>query len=131
MDRPLKLATRKLYEKQAELCSALASPVRLQILDVLSERECTSTELLALLEIPKANLSQHLSVLREAGIVATRRAGQYQVLSLALPRIREACAMVKAVLREKLDSDERASAELKRELTRTASLRPSRPKAGR
>ena len=64
---------KKLYEMQAELCKTLSNPKRLEILDILKEREEISVNNLAeILEIPKANTSQHLAVLRQSGVVNTR-----------------------------------------------------------
>lgn len=105
-----------IYEMQAEICAALANPVRLQILDLITTGEKNSTELLEALQLPKANISQHISVLREAGLVKTRRAGLYQFLSLSLPRIKDACAIVREVLHEKVSQEEKRHADLRKEL---------------
>jgi ArsR family transcriptional regulator len=101
---------------QAELCAALASPVRLQILELVSEGEKTSTQLQEILKLPKANLSQHLTVLKDAGIIQSRKEGLYQYMSLSLPRIKDACTIVKSVLAEKIEQEEKKHAELRREL---------------
>ena len=105
-----------IYNMQAEICSALASPVRLHILDLVAGGEKTSGEILEILGIPKANLSQHLSVLKDVGILQSRKDGQFQYLSLAIPKIKEACAIVKSVLAEKIVNDEKKNSELIREL---------------
>ena len=107
---------RLLYEMQAEICSALAHPVRLQILDLLSGGEKNSSQLLEVLEIPKANLSQHLSVLKDAGLIKPRREGLFQFFSVAIPQIKDACSLVKKVLNEKLTGQERMAGEVKRKL---------------
>lgn len=105
-----------IYDMQAEICSALASPVRLQILDLISEGEKTATELLEVLEIPKANLSQHLAVLRDAGIIQSRKDGLFQYMSLSLPKIKEACALVRTLLIEKIALEDKRNAEMIKEL---------------
>lgn len=105
-----------MYEMQAQICSALANPVRLHILDLLSSQEMTATELLEVLEIPKANLSQHIAVLKEVGIVSSRREGLYQYLSLGIPKIKEACSLVRNVLLEKVSREEKSRTRLLREL---------------
>lgn len=105
-----------IYELQAELCAALASPVRLHILDLLSDGEKTATELLEILEIPKANLSQHLAVLKDAGILKARKKGLYQYISLAIPKIKDACSLVRTLLVEKMAMEEKKNSELIREL---------------
>ena len=115
--REKKLSQNKtIYDMQAEICSALASPVRLQILDLLSESEKTATQLLEVLEIPKANLSQHLAVLKDAGIINARKEGLFQYMSLSLPKIKDACALVRSVLLEKIAMEERHNSEMIKEL---------------
>jgi ArsR family transcriptional regulator len=88
----------EIYEKQAEICSALANPVRLMILDLLSEGEGTATDLLDKLIVPKSNLSQHLNVLKRAGVLKVRIEGRFQYLSLAMPEVKQACALVRKML---------------------------------
>jgi ArsR family transcriptional regulator len=105
-----------IYELQADLCSALASPIRLHILDLLSAGEKTSTDLLEILEIPKANLSQHIAVLKDAGIIHSVKKGQFQYLSLSIPKIKDACALVRSVLVDKMAMEEKKNSELIREL---------------
>lgn len=116
MAKKIKAPREMVYEKQAEICAALASAVRLQILELVSDGEKSSSDLLRTLKIPKTNLSQHLAVLKEVGILHTRKAGQFQYVSLALPKIKDACAIVKSVLREKLDREELRHAEIRKEL---------------
>ena len=105
-----------LYEMQANICHALSHPVRLYILDLLSSDEMSSSQLLAVLEIPKANLSQHLSVLKEAGILKMRKVGSFQVLSLALPKIKDACQLVRGILLDRLNEEQKIMIELKKNL---------------
>ena len=105
-----------IYDLQAEICSALASPVRLQILELLSEGEKTASELLEVLDIPKPNLSQHLAVLKDAGILRSRKEGLFQYMSLSLPKIKDACALVRSVLLERIALEEKHNAELIKEL---------------
>ncbi len=105
-----------IYDLQAEICAALASPVRLQILDLLSEGEKTASDLLEVLDIPKANLSQHLAVLKDAGILRSRKEGLYQYLDLAIPKIKDACLIVRTVLVEKIAHEEKKNFELIKEL---------------
>jgi len=106
-----------IYEMQAEICGALAHPIRLEILDLLSKDEKNSRELLEILKIPKANLSQHLSVLRETGLIKARREGLYQYFSLAIPQIKDACSLVRKVLRERLTEQEQIAIQIKKKLS--------------
>ena len=105
-----------LYEMQADICHALSHPVRLYILDLLSNEEMSSTQLLVKLEIPKANLSQHLSVLKDAGILKSQKRGTFQVLSLAIPKIKDACQLVRGILSERLNDEQKNIFDLKKKL---------------
>lgn len=100
-----KILQTEIYERQAEICAALASPVRLMILDLLAEKEATATDLLEVLKIPKSNLSQHLKVLKSAGILRVRSEGLYQYLSLGIPEVKQACALVKKVLASQMSRE--------------------------
>lgn len=105
-----------MYQLQADICAALANPVRLHILDLLSNGEKTASELLEVLNVPKANLSQHLAVLKDAGIIQSRKEGLYQYMSLAIPKIKDACALVRGVLIERITHQEKANSDLIKEL---------------
>ena len=64
-----------LYKSQSELFKILAHPVRLSILEILREGEQCVCHMEAMLDLRQAYISQHLMVLREAGILADRRDG--------------------------------------------------------
>ena len=91
------------YEKQAQICKAFANPVRLRILDLIAQGECGITELQENLGISKANLSQHLAVLKSAGILAARREGKQIYCSLAIPEVKQACQLVRKVLQAQVE----------------------------
>jgi ArsR family transcriptional regulator len=95
---------KKLYEMQAELCKTLSNPKRLEILDILKEKQEISVNSLAeRLEIPKANTSQHLAVLRQAGVVATRKDGINVYYRLRSTKISDACQLTRQILLERLE----------------------------
>lgn len=105
-----------LYERQADICYALSHPVRLYILDLLAAEDMSSTQLLEVLAIPKANLSQHLSVLKDAGILKTRKEGAFQMLTLGIPKIKEACQLVRGILMDRISEEQKSMNELKKNL---------------
>ncbi len=106
---------KKLYEMQAELCKTLSNPKRLEILDILRERqEISVNDLAELLEIPKANTSQHLAVLRQAHVVDTRKDGINVYYSLRSDRISEACAITRQILLERLEDQVNLSDMIKK-----------------
>jgi ArsR family transcriptional regulator len=83
---------------QARICKAFAHPGRLQILDLLGQRELGVSELQEELGISKTSMSQHLSVLKSAGVLTTRRDGKQIYCSLAMPEVKQACQLIHRVL---------------------------------
>jgi len=63
------------YKLQSRFFRALAHPVRLEILNVLSKREACVCHLKTLLDRPQPYVSQQLATLRDAGLVTDRREG--------------------------------------------------------
>lgn len=103
----------EIFELQADVCLALANPRRLQILNLLKEGERSVGELLEKMEINKANLSQHLSILKQKGLLVWRRQGTAVYYRLASPRITEACSIMRDVLLETLRDKERISRSMR------------------
>jgi len=64
-------------QKRLNVCKAVANSTRLHILDLLRDGEKCVCELLPLLEMEQSNVSQHLNILRNAGIVTSRKKGQH------------------------------------------------------
>lgn len=95
-------SARTLFELQAEVCKTLASAKRLEILSILKEGEKTVGELVKILGVPKANVSQHLSVMRLKGILKSRRDGVNIYYSIANQKVIKACTLMKEVLTEQL-----------------------------
>jgi len=62
--------------------AAIADPTRRKIVELLAERERTSGELVAEFDLSAPAISQHLNILREAGLVTTRAEGQSRIQSL-------------------------------------------------
>jgi rhodanese-related sulfurtransferase/DNA-binding transcriptional ArsR family regulator len=67
----------RLYGQYARIGKALASPHRLEVLELLAQSERTVESLARELGLSMANTSQHLQVLRAAGLVDTRREGLF------------------------------------------------------
>ena len=92
----------EVFERQAVICKAFAHPKRLQLLDLIGRGERSVSELQETLGVSRANMSQHLSVLRAAGVVITRRDGKLVYCSLAIPEVRDACHLIREVLRSQV-----------------------------
>ncbi len=95
----------QIYERQVEICKAFANPIRLRILDLLAHQTHSASQLQKKLSIAKANLSQHLTVLKQAGVVTTRREGKQVFCSLAIPEVKTACQLIRDVLRAQIKKD--------------------------
>ncbi len=104
------MTDRQIYKLHASICHTLANPKRLEIIDKLRARELSVTGLAEALEISQANLSQHLGIMRQKGIVTTRREGLNVFYKLSNPKIIRACDLMRQVLLEHLET----SAELAR-----------------
>ena len=103
----------KLYELHAQMCQVFTSPKRLEILNLLRDKELSVGELTKLADIRQANLSQHLSILREKGIVNTRREGTTIYYSLVNPKIGKAFDIIREMLLEKLARAEKLSQDIR------------------
>src|SRR4030042_2767585 len=104
----------KLYELHAQMCQVFTSPKRLEIINLLRRKELSVGELVKLAKIRQANLSQHLSLLRERGIVKTRREGTTIYYSLANPKMGKAFDIIREMLLEKLAQTEQLSQDIRR-----------------
>lgn len=74
------------YLQTAEFLKSLAHPARLQIAEILREREACVCHLEAHLGYRQPYISQQIMVMRKAGLLAERRSGTYVFYRLADPR---------------------------------------------
>jgi len=88
---------------QAEVLKVLASPRRLEILHVLAEGPIEVGRLATTLGLGQPNVSQHLSVLRSAGLVEAERVGREIRYRLTDPDVLVACALMRGVLERRVD----------------------------
>jgi len=90
--------TTPLHQLKAEFFKTLSHPVRIRVLELLSEREQAVAELLPHVGIEPAHLSQQLAVLRRAGLVTTRREGSNVIYSLTSPQVADLLAVARGIL---------------------------------
>lgn len=95
-------ARQELMQLHASVCKGLADPKRLLIIDALREGELSVSGICDRLDLPQANVSQHLGLLRDKGLVRSRRDGQYVYYSLTSPKIIEAMDLLREVMNEQL-----------------------------
>lgn len=87
----------RLYGQFARLGKALASPHRLELLDLLAQSERTVDALAGDIGLSLANASQHLQALRRAGLVESRKQGLFVYYRLADPKVSDLCAAIRTV----------------------------------
>lgn len=87
----------------ARLCRALADPKRLMLITVLRDGPRTVGELCAELDLPQANVSQHLAILRERGVVRAERSGSRVIYELRGEKVVQALDLLRAFMREEAE----------------------------
>ena len=109
----VKIRNYEIFEMHAEFCKTMAHPKRLAIVTLLKEKEMTVGEFAEILEMPIANVSQHLKALRDHDIVTSRKDGQKVYYSLTDERLIAACDLIKEIITnlykrkgEMIDSEE-------------------------
>ena len=87
------------YQRTAVVGRALADPKRLCVLESLSAGELSVSQLAGRVACQVPNMSQHLAVLRSAGLVSTRREGSTVFYRLSDPRVLEAFTLLQSIAR--------------------------------
>jgi DNA-binding transcriptional ArsR family regulator len=90
--------TTPLHQMKAEFFKTLSHPLRIRVLELLSEDEHSVGELLREIDVEPSNLSQQLAVLRRAGLVATRKEGSTVHYALVSPQIAELMGVARSIL---------------------------------
>ena len=96
----------EIYHLQAEFCKSLADPKRLMIIHELRNGAKSVAELAEILGLKQSNTSQHLAVLRKAGVVVSQRQVNAMYYSLTNPNIIAACDMVREVIAGQLERNQ-------------------------
>ncbi len=82
------------YQKNASIYKILANSKRLEILNLLKNGELGVEQILKVTKLSKANLSQHLALMRHNGLVKARRDGLNIFYTIVDPRIVEPCKIL-------------------------------------
>ncbi len=98
--------TDELLALHAKVCKGIADPKRLLIINALRDGERSVTDLCDDLDLPQANVSQHLAVLRDRGLVDTRRDAQRVFYSLTSYKIVQAIDLLREVMAEQISVPE-------------------------
>jgi DNA-binding transcriptional ArsR family regulator len=102
----------EVYQLHANLCSGIADPKRILILYKLAEFPSNVSDLAEVLETPQPTISRHLKILRDCGLVSSKRDKKSVIYDLVDRRVIKALDLLRAVLAETLES--------KSELAKTA-----------
>jgi DNA-binding transcriptional ArsR family regulator/rhodanese-related sulfurtransferase len=92
----------RLYGLFARIGKTLASPHRLELLELLAQGERTVESLAEEMGLSLANTSQHLQALRQAALVESRKEGLYVHYRLADPAVSDLCRSVRTVAEHRL-----------------------------
>jgi len=93
---------KELYRLHADYCKFMANPKRLEILFLLGEKEMCVDEIATAMEVNVPNISQHLAVMRENGIVECRRDGNKMHYKVANPKTLQACTIMRESMIEQM-----------------------------
>ncbi len=91
----------QIFELHTDILKALSHPKRLEIVHLLRDHSLSVSEIQAMLDLPQANLSQHLQILRENQIVKCTKKGKQIFYRVTNPKILKACDLIREVLFER------------------------------
>ena len=97
----------QLHELHARVCKAIADPKRLLIIYELRDKELSVGDLCEALHLSQSNVSQHLTVLRERGVVTSRREGTTIYYSLRSQKVVQAVDLLREFMAESLTAQGR------------------------
>ena len=98
----MSLNEKRIFQLHAEICKTFSSPIRLEIISKLRDGKKSVNEIAALTGVRQATVSQHLAVLRQRGVVSTKREGLNVYYEVANPKITQACDLMRQVLFENI-----------------------------
>ena len=91
-----------LYQLKAEFFKTLGHPVRIRILELLTDRPRSVSELNESVGIEASHLSQQLGVLKRSGLIDSTKSGSSVTYSLLHPEVPELLAVARRILTEVL-----------------------------
>jgi DNA-binding transcriptional ArsR family regulator len=92
----------EVYARHAEMCKVFSHPLRLQILDILRNKEMSVSDMAGRLTVAIGNLSQHLNMMKQRRVLLTRKDGNIVYYRLANPKILDAFDLIREFLLEQM-----------------------------
>jgi DNA-binding transcriptional ArsR family regulator len=103
---------RLLFEKQAEIAKAIAHPLRIAILDFLKDGEQCVCDIAECVGSERSNVSRHLAVMVNAGVLACRKQGLKVIYCLKTPCILDCFSCIRTCLKQQAKDSEKLLAAL-------------------
>jgi len=103
----------QIFELHSDILKALSHPKRLEIVHLLRNQSLTVTEIQEMLDLPQANLSQHLQVLRENKIVSHTKLGKQIYYHVTHSNFIKACDLIREILLEQHQHNDKLHRDLK------------------
>jgi len=88
----------KLFILHAQLLKTIAHPRRLEIIHLLRDQSLSVNQIVTMLDLPQANISQHLQILRQNQVVNTTKKGKHIFYQLAHPNFIKASDIIRQIL---------------------------------
>ncbi len=101
-----------LFEKQAEIAKAIAHPLRIAIVDFLKDGQQCVCDIAEYVGSERSNVSRHLSVMVNAGVLEYRKEGLKVIYRLRTPCILDFFACVTGVLKQQAKDNQKLLAAL-------------------
>lgn len=87
-------------ERKAEFIRALGGTMRLKLLEIIGTKKVCVGEIMKQLNVPQPNISQHLTILRNAGILSKKREGRAVCYKITNPKILDLVKSVDELLKK-------------------------------
>lgn len=100
------------YEGQANILKALGQPTRLQILELLKNGERCVCEIFPAIHQEQANVSKHLSILKQVGILESRKDGLRILYRIKAPDVFNLLTGISRLLKDQADEQHRLMIQL-------------------
>jgi len=94
---------KELFMLHADFCKFMANPKRIEILFLLGAKEMCVDEIASEMQVRVPNISQHLAVMREKGVVEVRREGTKMYYTIANPKTLQACILMREDMVEQME----------------------------
>lgn len=89
---------KQVFKLHTDFLKALSHPKRLEIIHLIRDHSLSVSDIQNMLDLPQANLSQHLQILREHGVVTSNKKGKQIFYKIADPKIIIACDLLREVM---------------------------------